>query len=140
MIPTPVMFFIDDDPDDQYLIRRAIQQVNSNVELVSFESSEQLFNYFNQPKSTLPDFILLDLNMPMISGKQILKRIKTTSELKTIPCIIFTTSQSERDIEESYQLGANSFIIKPGTFAQTVSIMQQLCDYWLKTVTLKVKD
>ena len=137
---SPIIFFIDDDPDDQYLVRRAMQQLDFNVELVGFESSERLFSHLNHSDPILPDFILLDLNMPMISGKDVLKKLKGSTALSTIPCIIFTTSHSDRDVEESYLLGANSFIIKPGTFAQTVKIMQQLCEYWLNTVTLKAKD
>ena len=134
------IIFVDDDTDDQYLVKRALAKVSYQIELVCLSSANELFEYLDTPVEHRQQLILLDLNLPMISGNEALKQLKQSSQLCSTPCIIYSTSQSSRDIADAYQVGANSFIIKPDTFTETVNILQQLCDYWFDIVTLKGND
>jgi CheY-like chemotaxis protein len=134
------IIFVDDDADDQYLVKRALAKISYQIELVCLNSAKELFSFLDKPNEPLKQLILLDLNLPMINGNEALKKLKQSSQFCSTPCIIYSTSQSSRDIADAYQVGANSFIIKPDTFTETVKILQQLCDYWFGIVTLKGND
>ena len=82
------------------------------------------------------DVILLDLNMPRKDGREALKEIKSNPDLHDIPVVVFTTSKAEEDIYRSYQLGVNSFITKPVTFDNLITVMQALGKYWFEIVEL----
>ena len=131
------ILFVDDDADDQYLVQRALEKITYRIELVCLSSANELFTFLEKPTEPVKQLILLDLNLPMISGYEALKKVKQSKQFCSTPCIIYSTSQSSRDIADSYQVGANSFIIKPDTFTETVNILQGLCDYWFGIVTLK---
>ena len=84
----------------------------------------------------LPGLILLDLNMPRKNGREALNEIKQDERLRKIPIVILTTSRAEEDLLASYNLGANSFIVKPVTFDKLVEVIRAVTDYWLCIVTL----
>ena len=86
--------------------------------------------------SSLPGMILLDLNMPRKDGREALKEIKADPALRRIPVIVLTTSQAEEDIYRAYDLGVNSFILKPVTFKALVDVTQTIGRYWLEIVEL----
>ena len=92
--------------------------------------------YKDIAEHTLPDIILLDLNMPRKDGREALKEIKSDARLKHIPIVILTTSKQEEDVIKSYNLGANSYISKPVTFEKLVELVRKLSDYWFKIVKL----
>jgi len=146
MIMTNVLqpiLIADDDPDDRIIIEKALQESGVKIPLQFVTNGEELLNYLERKGnfSALkgehwPSFILLDLNMPKIDGGKALALLKTDPELRRIPVIIFTTSQSSEDISRSYRLGANSFITKPVSFDEMVTLMGSLKQYWLETVQL----
>jgi CheY-like chemotaxis protein len=108
-----------------------LQVVADGVQAMAFLKREG--DYVDAPR---PDFILLDLNLPRMDGRQVLTRIKADESLKTIPTIILTTSESEIDIVKSYQLQANCYLSKPvqlDTFEDLVKIIN---DFWLTKVKL----
>ena len=84
--------------------------------------------------------ILLDLNMPRKSGLEALREIKADPELRSIPVIVLTTSKAEEDIVRSYELGVNSFIVKPVTFESLVALVKTLGNYWFQIVELPGKE
>lgn len=92
--------------------------------------------YTNESNSPRPGMILLDLNMPKKDGREALKEIKADPNLRQIPVIVLTTSKAEEDIYRSYDLGANSFITKPVTFASLVEVMKTIEKYWFEIVEL----
>lgn len=92
--------------------------------------------YANPESSPRSDLILLDLNMPRKNGKEVLSEIKADDSLKSIPVIVFTTSRSPSDIQEAYQLGSNSYMVKPNSFRETLDLIQQLAGFWFTTVEL----
>src|SRR6185295_289447 len=111
----------EDDPDDQMITRKALDQNRVANPLVIVGDGEQLLDYLHHrgtysTSSPAPCFILLDLNMPRMDGREALKLIKLDERLRKIPVVILTTSKAEEDIMKSYSTGANSYITKPVTF------------------------
>ncbi|MDY6900120.1 MAG: response regulator, partial [Cyanobacteriota bacterium] len=92
--------------------------------------------YANPENASPPGLILLDLNMPKKDGREALKEIKTNPTFRHIPVVVLTTSKAAEDIQLSYSLGANSFIIKPVTFASLVEVMKTIGKYWFDIVEL----
>lgn len=132
--PIKIML-VEDDPGDQKLIRTSLseQQISNDVYIA--ESAEEALEYLSAAKAdkadcSLPDLILLDLNMPGIGGKEFLKRIKKDDELDTIPVVILTTSDSDQDILDSYKLHASGYIKKPVSLEGFRNILNKLEDYW----------
>ena len=96
--------------------------------------------FVDAEKNPLPGLILLDLNMPKMDGRQVLKEIKNNPKLRTIPIIVLTTSKAEEDILKTYDLGVNSYITKPVTFDALVDIVKNLGKYWFEIVSMPYKE
>ena len=135
----------DDDADDRMLMKEALEINNPSSTMHFVEDGEELMHYLRKQGKfiTLPTFkpalILLDLNMPKIDGRDALKLIKADENLKRIPVVIYTTSKSEIDVTEIYNLGANSFICKPVRFDHLIDTARELGTYWFRTVTLPLQ-
>lgn len=129
------MVLADDDLDDQYMLRKAVEQTQYNVKLKCLDSAEELLDYLNftiaNDRKGLPDLVLLDLNMPGMGGKVALKKIRDSEKMNTIPIVVYTTSNSQLDIDEAYSTGANTVIVKPGTYSEMIGMAKSLCDYWI---------
>lgn len=135
----------ENDEDDRALVRFAFAECKLSNTVHFVEDGEQLLDYLyhrgpyqdtvNLPR---PDLILLDLGMPRVNGHEALKEIKSDPVLRSIPVVIFTTSKSTRDINSTYSMGANSFIIKPVTFDGLIQVMNVLAEYWAEVTELPV--
>ena len=137
------LLLADDDPDDRMLVNDALEEADWRVDLREVEDGDELIDYLrrrgryaNPTDSPRPGLILLDLKMPRLGGLQALKEIKETALLCRIPVVVLTTSSAEEDIAGAYDLGANSYIVKPSSFSALVDMMQTLEKYWLDVVTL----
>jgi CheY-like chemotaxis protein len=134
----------DDDGDDKMMVAKALKENRVGNPLVTVADGEELLQYLrrqgNYQDAVRPCFVLLDLNMPRIDGREALKIIKSDSDLKKIPIVILTTSKAEEDILKGYNLGANSYITKPVTFEGLVKVMNSLKNYWLEIVELPERD
>ena len=133
----------DDDPDDRTLTKEAFEENFLLNDLNFVEDGKELMDYLfqqgkyaNATNHSLPELILLDLNMPRKDGREVLKEIKAHAEFRKIPVIILTTSKAEEDIIKTYELGANSFITKPVTFSGLVEVTKNLGKFWFDTVRL----
>ena len=133
----------DDDEDDRMFAQDALveSRVLNNFRFV--EDGEELMDYLHRrgqyaaPGSApRPGLILLDLNMPRKDGREALAEIKGDPSLRSIPVIVLTTSSAQEDIVRSYDLGVNSFVTKPVTFASLVEVMRDLGRYWIEIVQL----
>jgi len=143
---TPILM-AEDDKDDQLITQKALRENRVANPLVIVEDGEMLMEYLRHegkfagmPPAPAPCFILLDLNMPRMDGREALKLIKADEKLKKIPVVILTTSKAEEDIIRSYDTGANSYITKPVTFDGLVNIIRSLKTYWLEIVDLPAKN
>jgi len=133
----------DDDPDDRLLVQDAFDEIRLNNPLVFVEDGVELMDYLYRrgayahlAGTPLPGLVLLDLNMPRKDGREALKEIKQDPVLRTIPIVVLTTSSAEEDILRTYNLGTNSFIVKPVTFDKLVEIIRKVTQYWLEIVRL----
>lgn len=133
----------DDDPDDRMLAKEAFVESRLRNQLEMVEDGEELMDYLTQRgkysganQKPKPDLILLDLNMPRKDGREALREIKSSPELRRIPIVVLTTSKADEDVIRTYDLGVNSFITKPVTFEALVEVLTALGRYWFEIVEL----
>lgn len=132
------MLLVEDNPDDRELTLIALRDSGlvSGMEIATdgVEALDLLFGegaHAGRDVSQLPRLILLDLKMPRISGLEVLKRLKAEVTTRSIPVVILTSSAEDRDLNECYALGANSYIAKPVEFGRFAEVIQSLGLYWL---------
>ncbi|MGO9021900.1 MAG: response regulator [Syntrophobacteraceae bacterium] len=138
-----VILMADDDSDDRLIVRDALEGRPVDVEFVvnGLELLDYLLckgKYADGGRHPRPDVILLDLNMPQMGGEEALAKIKADSYLKSIPVIILTTSREECEVQRCYDLGANTYIVKPLSFEKLVEIMHSLHLYWTDVAQIPV--
>lgn len=141
---TPEILLVDDNPADIDLTSEVLAQsqqhyhvnsVNDGAEAISFLRHQG--KYMTAP---CPDLVVLDLNLPIKDGRQVLSDIKADPSLQKIPVVIFTTSQAHSDISRSYELGANCYLKKPGNLAEFVAVVQSMAQFWLGFARLPHKE
>lgn len=137
----------EDDPDDCLLVREAWQENRLDHDLRFVSDGEELLAYLRRTGryaapggAPRPALILLDLNMPRKDGREALREIKADPDLRSIPVIALTTSEAEEDIHRIYDLGGNSFIVKPAAFDRMVDLVRVLSAYWFDLVQLAEPD
>lgn len=133
----------DDDEEDLQMTLEALRENRLGNDMRITRDGEELMDYLlqrgdysNPTDAPQPGLILLDLNMPKKDGREALAEIKSDARLRQIPVIVLTTSQAEEDIVRTYDLGVNSFITKPVTFAGLVDAMKVMAQYWFEIVEL----
>ena len=138
-----VILLVEDDPGDQELTRRALNQDTFDCDLRIVNDGEEAMEYLlqegaygNSSDSPTPDLMLLDLNMPRMNGREVLSALKKIPKLSRIPVVVLTTSQQETDILRSYDLGCSSYIQKPVDIKGFTQAIQKLGKYWFDVVTL----
>ena len=113
----------DDDDDDRMFFREAIAELNLETHLNTVQNGKELMSYLHDLKIQLPDIIFLDLNMPVMGGLQCLSQIRNSKRLRDIAVVIYSTSTSERDIEECLTRGANIYLRKPTDFDELKALL-----------------
>jgi two-component system, chemotaxis family, response regulator Rcp1 len=129
---------IDDSPADTDLLRIALDEIGLRVDVRVIADGVQALAYFdNSAKMGLDcDLVLLDLNIPIINGFEILERVKSNPNLKRVPVIVFSSSSSHADIDRCYRSGANSYLSKPSGLQDFIGLVGGLVEYWLHWVKL----
>jgi two-component system response regulator len=127
------ILLVEDNPDDELLALRALKKNNILNEVRVAHDGAEALDYLEglTGDEVLPELILLDLQLPKVSGLEVLKAIRENPRTQLLPVVILTSSDEEKDLISSYQLGANSYIRKPVDFSQFVEAVQQLGIYWL---------
>lgn len=138
MNETAEILLVEDNPDDVELALHAFKKhrIASHIQVArdGAEALDYIFRrgpYAGRTPGSNPKVILLDLKLPKVDGLEVLRRIKEDSETNSIPVVALTSSREDRDVSESYKLGANSYIVKPVNFEQFNEVMRQLGLYWL---------
>ena len=134
------VLLVEDSPGDVRLTREAFKDAESPVRLHVASDGVEAMEFLNQvgnhADAPRPDFIVLDLNLPKMDGREVLARIKGDESLRTIPTVILTTSDAEPDIVRSYQLQANAYLTKPVQLDAFESLVKSINDFWLARVKL----
>jgi two-component system response regulator len=127
------ILLVDDSPDDVALTLRAFRanRITNKVDVAS--DGEEALDYLlrQSERRPKPVLILLDINLPKVSGLEVLRRIRTDERTRYLPVVVLSTSSEDRDIVESYDLGANSYVRKPVVFNEFVDAVKALGVYWL---------
>lgn len=130
----------EDNPADAVLTLEGFKEANLEHHITVVEDGQQVLDYLNgkrlNPETALPDLILLDLNMPKKDGHEVLLEIKSDTELRIIPVIIFTASDAERDILEAYKLQANAYLTKPIDLDEFIRLVKSMDEFWFNFVKL----
>lgn len=129
------ILLVDDNDDDVEASMRAFKRTNLRNPIVRAATGAEALAMLRDGKVS-PGLILLDLNMPGLDGRRVLAILKGDVELRKIPVVVLTTSSDERDIEECYQLGANTYIQKPVDLDGLFAAIQRLKDYWFEIALL----
>ena len=132
------ILIVEDTPEDVELALRALRKANlTNKIQIVHDGAEAMEFIFAEGKHSGrkvedgPKVVLLDLKLPKIDGMEVLRRIKSDPRTKTIPVVVLTSSKEQKDVVESYQLGVNSYIVKPVNFERFAAAVQDLGMYWL---------
>ena len=140
MSRTIKLLLIEDNPGDVRLVRESFTEVGLNcfIEVLKdgAEALVHLSRVADLPPENWPDLVLLDINLPNCSGQEVLAAIKRHPKLRTVPVIMFSTSNSEEDLRRCYELQANSYIVKPIDFDHACRIAHGIGEFWFKHVTL----
>jgi two-component system response regulator len=137
------ILLVEDNPADIKITQRALRESASVVELVVARDGQEAVEYLlrqgphaENPSWRCPDLVLLDLNLPRLTGREVLERIRETPALRAIPVVVLTTSHRPEDVLELYRAGANTYIEKPQDFSRFVEVLQAIRRYWLETALL----
>ena len=129
---------VEDNEDHVELTLSALEEANIGNRVIVMKDGSDALAYLNgegefsdRKKHPLPLLIMLDLKMPKVGGKDVLRKVKSVKRLKNIPVVMLTSSGLEKDVEECYDLGANSYIIKPISFGEFVEKVKSIPLYWL---------
>jgi CheY-like chemotaxis protein len=130
------LLLVEDNPNDVELTLSALKEANLANEVIVANDGEQALNYLFRRgthagrKTSQPGVILLDLKMPKVDGHEVLKQIRADPELRLIPVVILTSSKEERDLYQSYDNGANSYVVKPVDFDEFITAISKLGVFW----------
>ena len=125
------IILVEDNKADAELTKMALKEIPMAFEIVHFDNGKGLIEYLTEEASSDVAVVLLDLNMPSLNGKELLKRICDDEELNKIPVVIFTTSSNQPDIQECYAIGANAYVKKPIDVNEFQKAIKAIALFWL---------
>lgn len=130
---------VEDNPADAYLIKDLLSETNSRFDIAVARDGEEALDRLLRRRagevSSRPDLVLLDLNLPKISGHDVIGELRKSRELLGLPLIVLTSSGASRDIATSYALGASCYITKPGDLVAFQATLKAISDFWCGVVT-----
>jgi CheY-like chemotaxis protein len=133
-----VVLLVEDNPDDVIMIREAFEQSLTPIQLYVVSNGEQTIKFVRRTDTDAlrPSLILLDLNLPIRNGLDVLAELKSDTEFLSIPIVVLTTSQAPNDIQQCYSLHANAYIIKPPDFDGYADVIKQVATCFLGLISL----
>jgi CheY-like chemotaxis protein len=140
------ILLVEDNPADVKITERALHACNLPVELIVVRDGQEAVEYLLRQGTHAADaawrnpaLVLLDLNLPRLTGREVLERIRSTPELRTVPVVVLTTSRRREDVQAVYAAGANTFIEKPPDFGRFMEVLRTIHRYWLDMALLPVE-
>lgn len=139
METSPILYLVDDDAVDQEIFRRALVAEGINVDLIVIGAGHQAASRVKENLSAKgpgrSSLVMLDLNMPGENGFEVLARLRADPATHFVPVVVFTTSSDRDDVARAYALGATSYVVKPGSFAELRRTLRIIVDYWFGVTT-----
>ena len=140
VVPRLDLLLVEDNPGDVHLVQHALKRAGAEHRMASVPDGTAALAYLRRQGQYLdsprPDVILLDLNLPKRSGLEVLRELKSDPELQDIPVVVLTSSDTPRDVRQSYALNANCFITKPAELHDFLSVVRVIETFWCRTVRL----
>ena len=134
------VLLIEDNPGDAELTRQSLAASKLTISLTVLDDGEKALQYLHKAppyqKADRPDLLLLDLNLPKLSGSEVLREIKSDRHLKSLPVIVLTSSEEEMEISRCYDAGANCYIVKPVDFNSFIKVVSLIETFWFSVVKL----
>ncbi len=138
------VLLVEDDDNDVFITRKGFEEAKLSVNLHHVANGQECMAFLRKDgrysDAPTPDLILLDLNMPVMDGREVMAEIVKDQQLRKLSVVILTTSNGARDILDMYNLRCSSYIVKPVDFTQFRRVIQQLSDYWFTVVVLPPKE
>jgi CheY-like chemotaxis protein len=136
-VRTVRMLVVEDDPGYRYLVQRAFSKCGQEIRwelTIAGDGEEAIRALFNDEREStlLPDLILLDWNLPKVSGDEVLRRVKRHQALRRIPVLVFSSSTSDKDMRAAYEEHANGYIVKPGGLDALDAVVESIEQFWFK--------
>lgn len=128
----------DDDDDDRFLVQSALEDCGVINPIVFMKDGRALIDYLRYNNAAIVGLILLDLNMPCMDGREVLRILKSDEQLRKIPVVVLTTSKSVEDIEECYAIGANCYVVKPASYSLFNDTIATLIKFWVELSQLPI--
>jgi two-component system response regulator len=126
-----LILLIEDNPDDEELTLDALRNGGVRNDIAVVRDGAEALDFLYRDDKRLPHLVLLDLKLPKVSGLEVLRRIRSHPATRYIPTVILTSSSEQMDIQQSYVIGANSYVRKPVEFSEFVQAVQTLGAYWV---------
>ncbi len=139
MTPSNILLHVEDDPNDVLLLQRAFRKANLPIAIQAVSDGDKAVAYLagrdeysDREKFPFPALVLLDLKMPRKSGLEVLAWMRSEAKLRRVVVVIFTSSKHDGDVDRAYDLGANSYLVKPVGFDRLLEIASLIHEYWFK--------
>lgn len=131
--PRTVVLLVEDDPDDVFFVTEAFKLAAPNITMRVARNGEEAISYLlgESARADRPALVLLDLKLPRKSGLEVLESCRCKPAAEPVPIIVLTSSQSDADIRRAYELGANSYLVKPVDADAQLAMIKSLLDYWI---------
>ncbi len=123
---------VEDDSFSVEFMQRALKRLTVPLDYYSLPDGEQALSFF-RTRERLPRLVVLDLKLPKVSGLQLLEALRSSERTRLVPVVMFSSSQEQTDVRESYRLGANSYLIKPLEYQEFFAVVETMVNYWLKS-------
>jgi len=137
------ILLVEDNPADVKITQRALKESGAPVDLIVVRDGQEAVDYLLRQGAHAgsvdwrsPDLILLDVNLPGMTGREVLERVRSTPALRTVPVVVLTTSRRQEDVQQMYAAGANTYIEKPRDLTRFIQVLQTIHHYWLDTALL----
>ena len=129
------VLYVEDNPNDVDIFARLMRKMDRPVTYEVLSNGTDALAYLTaqaEQRIPLPKLVLLDMNLGGLSGLDILQKTRTTDWTKYLPIVAFSTSDSPKDIQSAYEAGINAYVVKPGSYKATGTVLAKLCDFWLE--------
>lgn len=121
-----VILHVEDNKQDRLLLATALQELGIRARVISAENAVQAYNHMRLLRTDLPHLVVIDLNLPIFRGQQVLKDFKGDPYWKKVPAIVLSSSQQKKDIDDSLAAGAHAYVVKPGVYQDYLKIAKQM--------------